>query len=208
MVVDGMMVGHPCCSVFNCMIPLDNNCHHFCPTHQPHHKKLCSIVGCEQPVIRGQPTCNKSEHQHIEDIHRLHGQSHFQLQERLKHACISHPQSTNALDANVTEFLDRPKEVFKVDQDGNMHPTTMITHTEGPRTGLGGKGGDSTRKKRYLCAQFGCCRTFCQEIMVAPCGMIGYHTTYYGAEGVASVAVSLDTCIASSTDVQTWTDAS
>lgn len=191
-VIDGVTVGHPCCGVFNCKIPLDNNHHHFCPTHQPHHEGLCSVVGCEQPAIRSQCTCDKLEHQQVEDIHCLHGQSRFQLQERLERARVSHPNDADARDvADISELLDGhvAEEVFEVDQDGHVCPTILVAQTEGPHTA--GKGGNGTGKKKHLHAQFGHRRTFCQEIMVAPCGMIGYRTTYYGAEGVASVAIGL-----------------
>ncbi|KAG2035811.1 hypothetical protein BDR03DRAFT_811573, partial [Suillus americanus] len=51
-VVDGVTVGHPCCAVYNCHIPLSNNHHHFCPLHSGQNDK-CVIIGCDLPVVRG-----------------------------------------------------------------------------------------------------------------------------------------------------------
>ncbi|KIK77892.1 hypothetical protein PAXRUDRAFT_28728 [Paxillus rubicundulus Ve08.2h10] len=105
--------------------------------------------------------------------------------------CDCHGMLLNVPHGGDQNLLDGPvmEEVFEVDQDGNVHPTIMA-QMEGP--GAGRKGGDSGgRKKKHLCAQFGHCHTFCQEIMVATCGLIWYHTTYYGAEGIASVSMLL-----------------
>ncbi|KAJ7699251.1 hypothetical protein B0H17DRAFT_926597 [Mycena rosella] len=41
-VIDGITIGHPCCGVLRCPIPLGNNRHHFCPYHAPlRDKVLC-----------------------------------------------------------------------------------------------------------------------------------------------------------------------
>ena len=74
-------------------------------------------------------------------------------------------------------MLDGPEEMFEIGDDGAVR----LAPTLPPASAHG---------KKHLCAQFGCRRTYCQEIMVVPCGLIGYRTTFYGAEGVASVAVS------------------
>ena len=48
----------------------------------------------------------------------------------------------------------------------------------------------SQAKEGKLRAQFGCKRTHNEQIIVAPCGMIIAHETFYGAEAVTSVIVS------------------
>ncbi|KAG2034597.1 hypothetical protein BDR03DRAFT_802478, partial [Suillus americanus] len=121
-VIDGVTVGHSCCAIFNCYIPPSNNRHRFCPTHRPVQENLCSMIGCDNPIVNGHRTSSIKEHQYVEET-------------------------------------------------GNT-PATAVT-----------------KKKKRVRAQFGHHRTFCQELLVAPCGLISYRTTYYGAKGVASVAV-------------------
>ncbi|KAG2036145.1 hypothetical protein BDR03DRAFT_934617 [Suillus americanus] len=89
-VVDGVTVGHPCCSVCNCHIPLSNNHHQFCPTHSSNDSN-CSIIGCDLPVISGHRTCLTPAHQHVEKTYQLHGQLRFQLQECLTRSRVAHP---------------------------------------------------------------------------------------------------------------------
>ena len=173
-VIDGITIGHPCCASPNCMVPLENNHHHFCPVHHDN-DKVCSIVGCHKQVTDGRLTCTLADHHCIENAHNLHGQSHFQLQQRLEHA--------HHLDDTNVGAITGDEETFKIAEDGRAWPATMTpaeTH----------QGGAATKQNKQLCAQFRCWHTFCQEIMVAPCGLMGYQTTFYGAEGVASVVVT------------------
>lgn len=153
------------------MVPLENNRHRFCPTHQDN-EKICSIVGCQQPVAEGWHTCSIADHRRAENVHNLRGQSRFQLQQRLE-------RTYNPGDTHTANTLDGPvvEEIFEIADNGEVRPTPTLPPA-------------SAHGKKHLRAQFGRRRTFCQEIMVAPCGLIGYRTTFYGAEGVASVAVS------------------
>ncbi|KAG2038581.1 hypothetical protein BDR03DRAFT_981530 [Suillus americanus] len=168
LLIDGVTVGHSCCAIFNCHIPLSNNRHQFCPTHRPVQENLRSVIGCDNPIVKGRRTCSIKEHQDVEDVYDLHGQSRFQLQERLDHTCVSHPDDALANDVDSSELIDptNAEEEFELDDQ-----VTAVT-----------------KKKKRVRAQFGCHRTFCQELLVAPYGLISYRTTYYGAEGVASVA--------------------
>ena len=40
---DGLSIGRPCCGVFQCRDPLENNCHRFCAKHTNLHN-VCAIV--------------------------------------------------------------------------------------------------------------------------------------------------------------------
>lgn len=182
-VIDGVTVGHACCAVFNCHVPLNNNRHRFCPTHRPVQDNLCSVIGCDNPIVKGRRTCSIKEHQDVEDVYDLRGQSRFQLQERLDRARVSHPDDALANDVDSSELVDptNAEEEFELDDQGRVLPLdTRTGNTPAPAV---------AKKKKRVRAQFGRRRTFCQELLIAPCGLIGYRTTYYGAEGVASVAV-------------------
>lgn len=133
--------------------------------------------------MKGRRTCSIKEHQDVEDVYDLRGQSRFQLQERLDRARVSHPDDALANDVDSSELVDptNAEEEFELDDQGRVLPLdTRTGNTPAPAV---------AKKKKRVRAQFGRRRTFCQELLIAPCGLIGYRTTYYGAEGVASVAV-------------------
>lgn len=168
-VIDGVTVGHPCCAIHNCKIPLANNRHRFCPTHAAR-DNICAVDGCEQPVTPEFRTCNQEEHQKVERIHRERGQARFQLQERLQRARVAHPNdalaSTNTPTADLIDIEDEEFEISPME-------VTV------PSSGM-----------KRIRAHFGRRRTHNEQIIVAPCGMIIARDTFYGAEGCGSVIVT------------------
>jgi hypothetical protein len=164
-VIDGVTVGCPCCAIHNCKIPLENNRHRFCPKHAAQNL-ICSIVGCDSPVVAENRTCYDQIHQEVERIHTERGQARFQLKERLQRARIAHPNDAVAEETSTDLEADIEAEDFEI---GNSQ---------------------QSEKKERIRAQFGRKRTHNEQIIVAPCGMIIARETFYGAEGVGSVIVS------------------
>ena len=168
-VIDGVTVGCPCCSIHNCKIPLENNRHRFCPKHTAQNL-ICSIVSCDSPVVAESRTCSDPNHQEVERIYSERGQARFQLKERLQRARVAHPNDAVAEENSIEADIDEEAEDFEV---GNSQRT----------------------EKKRIHAQFGRKRTHNEQIIVAPCGMIIARKTFYGApgaEGVGSVIVSSD----------------
>jgi hypothetical protein len=127
-------------------------------------------------VVSGGLTCDIPMHQESEALHTLRGRSRFQLHERLERSRAIHGRLANVQigaeedkgdDADVTQAIG--EEVYDVEKK-------------------------SGRKKR-LCAQFTRNYTHCEELIVAPCGIIHTRETMHNAEGVASVAVSTPLCL-------------
>ena len=170
-VIDGVTVGHPCCAVHNCKVPLANSRHHrFCPIHASR-GTICAVHGCELPVRPGFLTCDHEEHQKVEKIHRERGQARFQLQERLQRARVAHPKdSLPSTDTPISDLVDVDDEDEEFEVGNQAVP------------------GPSSTTKRIR-AQFGHRRTHNEQIIVAPCGMIIARETFYGAEGCGSVIV-------------------
>ncbi|KAG2051177.1 hypothetical protein BDR06DRAFT_983640 [Suillus hirtellus] len=117
-VVNGIVVSCPCCSVPNCWVHLCTSQDHFCYVHSACLEQ-CAIKGYARSVISGSLTCNIPAHQESEALHTLQSK-------RL---------------AN----------------------------------------------KKRLCVQFTCNYTHCEELIVAPCGMIHAHETMHNAEGVGKM---------------------
>jgi hypothetical protein len=113
--------------------------------------------------MEGQLACEKEEHQAIERLRIDHGQSRFQLSDRLARAHVSHPNDSSAEDVALKELID------DVDDE------------QGEASAAG------EPKPKKIRAQFGCKRTHNEQIIVAPCGMIIAQETFYGAEAVSSV---------------------
>ena len=78
-VIDGITLGHPCCAMHNCHIPLSNNRNRFCDSHVQH-SSICAIVSCSSPVAAPErKTCDHPDHHAVELMHIERGQSQFQL---------------------------------------------------------------------------------------------------------------------------------
>jgi hypothetical protein len=172
-VIDGVTIGCCCCGIHNCHIPLFSNHDRFCPDHKGCNF-VCAIVGCEQPVLEGRLTCADNKHQAVEHLHREHGQAQFQFKEHLQRACVAHPTNSNTVDLTVINEHDGGEEEEFVVEGGSAQPV-----------------GASQVKEGKLRAQFGRRRTHNEQIIVAPCGMIIACETFYGAEAVTSVIVSI-----------------
>jgi len=178
-VIDGVTVGHPCCGVSNCKIPLENNHHRFCPAHYALNQS-CAVVGCTHPIIPGKKTCALPDHQAVENVHNDRGQARFQLKDRLRRAQLAHPRDALPVEVtNISELVEdeNMEENFDFDRKGLPILATTIP-TNGPAT---------TTKIR---AQFGRKRTHNEQLFVAPCGMIIARETFYHAEAIYSVIVS------------------
>ncbi|KAJ6525243.1 hypothetical protein DFH09DRAFT_936833 [Mycena vulgaris] len=80
-VIDGITIGHPCCGVLHCPIPLANNRHRFCPHHAPLRDKVCAVEGCESDAEfdNGYMTCSNPTHHLLETTHKKRDKAMFQL---------------------------------------------------------------------------------------------------------------------------------
>ncbi|KAG1902956.1 uncharacterized protein F5891DRAFT_948423, partial [Suillus fuscotomentosus] len=156
-VVDGVTVGHPCCAVHNCHTPLSNNHHQFCPAHSSY-DGTCSIIGCNLPVVPGHCTCSMPDHKNVEGTYELHGQSRFQLQERLACARVAHSNNTISQDVEISMLhLPDAEEEYELNETGTLALPVVDGGDLTPAVNIGH--GQSTR-------------THNEQLMVAPCGMI------------------------------------
>jgi hypothetical protein len=173
-VIDGVTIGHPCCGIHNCQIPLSSNRNRFCDDHKGN-ASICSIVGCSAPITSGDAmTCDNPDHRAVEKLHRERGQSRFQLQQRLERARIVHPNDAlGTAIATISDLADCDEEEEEFILGSSDLPTQQQR--------------SSTTKK--LSARFGRKRTHNEQLIVAPCGMIIARETFFGAEAVSSVVV-------------------
>lgn len=130
-----------------------------------------------------QRTCSETSHQEVERIYHLRGESRVLLQERLQRQRVSHPNDGLAEDVDRSQLIDDEEEEFEIDDDLSYGATEGVSD-------LRGASPMPTGNKRKLSAQFGRKRTHNEQILVAPCGMILARETFFGAEAIATCAVS------------------
>ncbi|KAF9537886.1 hypothetical protein CPC08DRAFT_824680 [Agrocybe pediades] len=56
-VTDGDTIGHPCCAVHDCKIPLLSNRDHYCPQHTREYHNRCAVTDCTATREDGFRTC-------------------------------------------------------------------------------------------------------------------------------------------------------
>lgn len=164
-VMDGVTIGHPCCSVHECKIPLASKKHRFCPAHAAE-GLLCQIVGCanpaEQPSFR---SCADPSHRALDIAANERSKSFFQLTERLKRAKVSHPANAVATEAipedEAGSDLDEAECSTKPDT-GNVKLRALWTRKQ----------------------------THNEQLAVRPCGVIIGRETFHGSEGIGLVTVT------------------
>ena len=176
LVIDGITIGHPCCGILHCTVPLANNRHRYCLEHDGHHH-ICAVDGCFQPVAASlmaedppRMTCDILEHATLEKKHKQRGTAFFQLRGKLQRANVSNPVDSEAAELTAEEVEEM--ELTDEKDEQSSCPSK-------PDTGI--------RKIRAL---FGRRRTHNEQIMVRPCGMIVARQTFFGSETTPQTVVS------------------
>ena len=159
-VCDGNTIGHPCCTVHDCKLPLDNHRLRFCSHHQDH-RNICAVEGCGLACSPGSNTCHITEHQQLEDAYYKPAKALFQLRARLKKAGLSIPPDSMAAEEDES-MSEEAIECDGKSNKGNSH---------------------------HLKARFGTRRTHNEELIMRPCGIILARATFYGSEAVSAVNV-------------------
>lgn len=190
--MDGVCIGHPCCGIAHCKVPLNSNRDRFCPAHSSENR-ICAVVDCARPVASGSKVCDLVEHQQVETMHHMQGKSRFQLKEKLKRAQLAaHPRDplplidSQFLNPNevVDEVTDEP-DLEPVDHNGEVQFELMPDGQTVPITT------DVSTIHRKLRVQFGRKRTHNEQLFVAPCGIIVARETFYHSEAPSAVVVSV-----------------
>jgi len=190
-VMDGITLGHPCCTVHNCKIQLTTARDRFCAEHRTMNS-VCAVKNCTCGILEGKRTCGDPVHQEIEHVHCVRGQARFQLQERLKRARVAHPNDAIAEDVDLATFADDDDEqAFELDEHNRVLPDLSPSPagaSEPPPT-------STSPPQKRIAAQFGRKRTHNEQILVTPCGMILARETFYGAEAISTCVVSFSSYV-------------
>ena len=197
---DGVSLGHPCCAVHDCKIPLTTNKHHYCPIHSSL-SNLCVVVSCQALAMEGFKTCGDPQHWATEDRFTEWGKAMFLLKKRL--VKVQQYPASNLFQPQVGSDGGRLREdnelqglslgnsegegdEVQVNEGGEVveqeSPAHLCTRGCGDNKAPGGHS--------KVFAHFGCRHTHNEELFVASCGIILGQATFYGAGGPNSVRVS------------------
>jgi hypothetical protein len=170
---DGDTIGHRCCKVHDCKVPLASNRRHFCPDHQ-HMKLKCAVTDCEEPCPTGFQTCADRSHRALETAYFTRGKSLHKLRSRLKKVGVAVP--VDSVPDGEDEY-DDDEVIIESGRDGPVQ-----VDCEGkPEMG-----------NRKLRAYFGSRRTHNEQLIMRSCGVILSRATLFGSEAVSAVNVSVN----------------
>lgn len=177
-VVDGVTLGHPCCSVHDCMEPLRSVKDRFCPKHR-HRVHICAVTDCEAPVEPGFKTCLTQSHRDLESWLQHSSKAMFQLKRRLERV---HATQTNDSFLTISPSTE-PSAEEGLEGTGADGDEDVEVDADGVCDGKPDTGNKRVR------ARFGRRRTHNEELCVASCGVILGRATFYGSEAPNGVRV-------------------
>ncbi|KAG8850470.1 hypothetical protein FRB91_009052 [Serendipita sp. 411] len=202
-VVDGVTIGHPCCSVHDCKNPLPTNHSRFCTEHTGQ-AMYCCIVGCTKLAAPDFRTCSTPAHRQMETFRYERGKAMFQLKNRLpeqrrKVAERMKKQTEGQAMGNSDNDDD---DDFEMSESGAIQVVNgREVDTHGRDEELNRRGvhrqqarsckGKSSRGNVKVRAKFGRKWTHNEEVVVASCGCIIGRITMYGSEAPNGVRVSI-----------------
>jgi hypothetical protein len=165
------MLGHTCCTVHNCMVPLASttDCY-YCSNHS-HLRGKCVASDCTRLASPGKRTCDLPEHRMHENWRHLkHKSMHSMARRRDGNTPSSHASGASGdvpqAPEGAEEYEEQLFEQFGYQCDDKV---------------------DRRKKPTFL---FACRWTHNEQIIVTLCGVIVAIVTMYGAESLDSTRVS------------------
>jgi len=173
-VVDGVTVGHPCCTAHDCPIPLESSRDRYCPAHA-HLSSLCVAISCNETTEANFKTCTDPDHRNLETRYSMAAKAMFQLRHRLERV------NRQTHDSLPTDFAS--------DGDGDDFEGSSGRDDQEVEVTADDCNGKPSSGNRTIRARFCRRRTHNDELCVASCGVILGRKTFYGSEAPSAVRV-------------------
>ncbi|KAJ7716995.1 hypothetical protein B0H16DRAFT_1612272 [Mycena metata] len=158
-VTDGVTVGHACCGVHDCQVPLTSQQAWFCPSHN-NLRFICAVTGCNKTCDTGWRTCSDPSHRAFEENRRAQGKAMFML--RARQARLSGQPEPVAPVSNM-DYLDHGPPEDNDDSEGSAPGPVKVR---------------GRLSRRW---------THNEQLMVRCCGIIISRATFFGSEAITSV---------------------
>lgn len=155
-------MGHTCCSVHDCTIPLADQQDWFCPAHESL-KSQCCIYNCRMEAESGHLTCSMPLHRAFEKS-REANPALFTLRRRLDRAGLSEIPSVHGIPTETSSQ--------SLGELSSGEPRQSSASTNLPKGRM---------SRRW---------THNEQLFVRPCEVIISRATFFGSEGVSGVKVS------------------
>jgi hypothetical protein len=165
-VIDGVTMGHTCCVVQDCPIPLTDQQDWFCIVHRDLRRQCC-VNDCNLPVETRHITCGNPLHRAFEHS-RDANPAIFVLRRRMDRAGLAEIPVAGGIEISgqVTSNV----------------PLTTTTHTSSERLVPLKQLPKGRLSRRW---------THNEQLFVRPCGVIISRATFFGSEGVSGVKVHI-----------------
>ncbi|KAF8573676.1 hypothetical protein K439DRAFT_1624888 [Ramaria rubella] len=171
--LDGNTIGHPCCVIHDCKVPLSKVGRDiYCPAHLRYEAK-CAVTTCESAHGEGFLTCPQLNHRSLEVAYCKKGVAFFQMYDKIKKRAEGSASDPGSIDGGG------PNEVVIVEGDdaGDSVPVFLGCDEKSPAG------------NQRLCAQFGQRQTHNEQLMIRPCGVIISRATFFGSEAISAVRI-------------------
>jgi len=166
-VTDGVTVGHPCCSIRDCTVPLASQQHQYCPTHV-NHQLLCCVENCIRSVQTGHRTCDEPSHRAFEISKKTSNSAMSMLRGRLVRAGLQAEVTVAGNIANSITSAHSLHPTIPNATGNNLQPNEDVLPIKGRLS------------RRW---------THNEQLFVRCCDVITSRATFFGSEGVSGVKV-------------------
>lgn len=202
-VTDGVTVGHPCCAIHNCALPLINNKHRYCPSHATE-SEICAIKTCREKAQTGHRTCEDPGHRANESAYLAQNQAMFRLKHRLERLRVSQltsamPDTEGGKLEDILQSEDGPLPLLEDGEEnpGEDVPVLLAQKSDGSVQAADLQLGSTTerqdiKKTKRMRAIFGRVRSHNEQLVVRPCGIIVARKTFFGSESLTQLIVCVD----------------
>ncbi|KAF8579587.1 hypothetical protein K439DRAFT_1359290 [Ramaria rubella] len=170
-VSDRNTIGHPCCAIHDCKVPLSKVGRDiYCPAHLGYEAK-CAVTTCESAHGEGFLTCPQLNHRSLEVAYHKKGVAFFQMRDKIKKRAEGSASDPGSIDGGS------PNEVIIVERDdaGDSVPVFLGCDEKSPAG------------NRRLRAQFSRRWTHNEQLMIRPCRVIISRATFFGSEAISAV---------------------
>ncbi|KAF8577525.1 hypothetical protein K439DRAFT_1649069 [Ramaria rubella] len=170
-VLDGNTIGHLCCAIHNCKVPLSKvGCDIYCPAHLGYEAK-CAVTTCESAHGERFLTCPQLNHRSLEVAYREKGVAFFQMHDKIKKRAEGSASDPGSIDGGgLNEVV-----IVEGDDAGDSVPVILGCDEKSPAG------------NRRLHAQFSRRRTHNDQLMIRPRGAIISSVTFFGSEAISAV---------------------